>query len=85
MWYTLQGQVIHSQSPTTGDALKKIIFVFSILLMMILYLGGCSDSSGSNLSPVAEYEGGALFKVGPVNVLRLCGHIIRWAGSTECC
>ena len=40
---------------------------------MVFYLGGCSNSSGSNLSPVAEYEGGALFKVGPVNVLRLCG------------
>lgn len=73
MWYTLQGQVIHSQSPTTGDALKKILFVFSILLLMVFYLGGCSNSSGSNLTPVAEYEGGALFKVGPVNVLRLCG------------
>mgnify|MGYP007023841156 FL=1 len=40
---------------------------------MVFYLGGCSNSSGSNLTPVAEYEGGALFKVGPVNVLRLRG------------
>jgi hypothetical protein len=74
--YLVAGQmskVIHSEFLNTGVAVKKIISVFSILLLMACCLGSCSNSSGSNLSPVAEYEGGALFKAGPVNVLRLYG------------
>ena len=53
--------------------MKKIIFVIWILLITCYGLTGCSNSSDSNLIPVAEYEGGLLFKVGPINVLRLHG------------
>ncbi len=53
--------------------MKKIILMIWILLITGYALTGCSKSSDSNLIPVAEYEGGALFKAGPVNVLRLCG------------
>jgi hypothetical protein len=66
-------EVIYSESKNPCVAMKKILFVFSVLLLMSFSLGGCSNSSGSNLSPVAEYEGGTLFKAGPVNVLRLSG------------
>jgi hypothetical protein len=66
-------EVIHFESLNIGAAVKKIIFVFWFLLITCYCLAGCSNSSDSNLMPMAEYEGGALFKAGPVNILRLRG------------
>lgn len=55
--------------------MKKKLFHFGILVIVCCYLGSCSTSSSSdsNLAFVAEYEGGTLFKAGPVNVLCLNG------------
>ena len=53
--------------------MKKIIFVIWILLIMRYSLTGCSNPSDSNLTSVAEYEGGQLFTVGSLHVLCLRG------------
>ena len=54
--------------------MKKSVLSAGILLILFLSVAGCSDnSSGPNLVLIREYEGGALYKAGPVNVLRLTG------------
>jgi len=53
--------------------MKKKLVPVVILILTYCFLGGCSSSSNSNLVFVAEYEGGSLFKAGPVNVLCLNG------------
>jgi hypothetical protein len=53
--------------------MKKIVLIVGILLIQCLFVTGCSSNSNSNLVLIREYEGGALYKAGPVNVLFLRG------------
>ena len=64
---------LHTNLCRKVQCMKKNISLAGILLILVLCAAGCSRNADSNLVLVKEYEGGFLYKAGPVSVLELRG------------